>query len=184
MATKTNTKKAQQRETAPPALIAWHITERGEKKFWTRIGACWEHEDGERFFPAPRPLPHRRRARRSPHAEGRRTARRRSGLKLQKGPVNPGPFPFAFSAPILRAVNRLPSFAILHLCKCAQQNNCNSGVPLRVASYSRPSGRSRNPFRFPPIWVTTADAGALSRLSDGLTADFFFRPLARRGVRL
>ena len=49
MTTKTNTKKAQQRETAPPALIAWHITERGEKKFWTRIGACWKHEDGEGF---------------------------------------------------------------------------------------------------------------------------------------
>ena len=40
MATKTNTKKAQQRETTPPALIAWHVTERGEKKFWNRIGAA------------------------------------------------------------------------------------------------------------------------------------------------
>ena len=49
MATKTNTKKTQQRETTPPALIAWHVIERGEKKFWTRIGACWGHEDGEGF---------------------------------------------------------------------------------------------------------------------------------------
>jgi hypothetical protein len=39
--------KAPQRETTPPALIAWHVLERGEKKFWNRIGAAWEHEDGE-----------------------------------------------------------------------------------------------------------------------------------------
>ena len=38
--------KKQQRETTP-ALIAWHVAERGEKKFWNRIGAAWEHEDGE-----------------------------------------------------------------------------------------------------------------------------------------
>ncbi|MGI8568482.1 MAG: hypothetical protein ACR2KT_05160 [Methylocella sp.] len=44
---KNNTKKAQQRETTPPALIAWHVAERGEKKFWNRIGAAWEHEDGD-----------------------------------------------------------------------------------------------------------------------------------------
>jgi hypothetical protein len=40
-------KKAEQRETTPPALIAWYIAERGEKKFWNRIGAAWEHEDGD-----------------------------------------------------------------------------------------------------------------------------------------
>ncbi|MGB3539098.1 MAG: hypothetical protein WBA42_13135 [Mesorhizobium sp.] len=44
---KTTTKKAAHRETTPPALIAWHIAERGEKNFWTRIGAAWTHEDGE-----------------------------------------------------------------------------------------------------------------------------------------
>jgi hypothetical protein len=31
---KNNAKKAPQREAAPPALIAWHVSERGEKKFW------------------------------------------------------------------------------------------------------------------------------------------------------
>ena len=40
-------KKAEQPETTPPALIAWYIAERGEKKFWNRIGAAWEHEDGD-----------------------------------------------------------------------------------------------------------------------------------------
>lgn len=37
----------QARETKPPALIAWHVSERGEKAFWTRIGAAWHHKDGE-----------------------------------------------------------------------------------------------------------------------------------------
>src|SRR5437588_439845 len=40
-------KKAPQRETTPPALIAWHVSERGENKFWNRIGAAWEHKDGD-----------------------------------------------------------------------------------------------------------------------------------------
>ncbi len=44
---KNNAKKALQHETKPPALIAWHVSERGEKKLWNRIGAAWEHEDGE-----------------------------------------------------------------------------------------------------------------------------------------
>lgn len=35
------------RETQPPALIAYHVSERGEKKFWTRIGAAWDHEDAK-----------------------------------------------------------------------------------------------------------------------------------------
>ncbi|WP_457811906.1 hypothetical protein [Sinorhizobium meliloti] len=36
------------RETQGPALIAWHVTEKGEKKaFWTRIGAAWHHQKGD-----------------------------------------------------------------------------------------------------------------------------------------
>lgn len=35
------------RETQPPHLIAYHVSERGEKKFWTRIGAAWDHEDAK-----------------------------------------------------------------------------------------------------------------------------------------
>ncbi|MDE3767577.1 MULTISPECIES: hypothetical protein [Sinorhizobium] len=38
----------QTREPQSPALIAWHVTEKGEKKaFWTRIGAAWRHQKGE-----------------------------------------------------------------------------------------------------------------------------------------
>ena len=37
------------RKPVPPTLIAYHVTEarkEGEKGFWTRIGAAWDHEDG------------------------------------------------------------------------------------------------------------------------------------------
>lgn len=40
-------RKEKARETQPPALIAYHVAERGEKSFWTRIGAAWDHEDGK-----------------------------------------------------------------------------------------------------------------------------------------
>tara|TARA_R110002124_G_scaffold183401_4_gene350827 strand:+ start:55637 stop:55900 length:264 start_codon:yes stop_codon:yes gene_type:complete len=40
-------RKQQTRETQPPALIAYHVSERGEKSFWTRIGAAWDHEDAK-----------------------------------------------------------------------------------------------------------------------------------------
>ena len=39
----------QKREPTPPALIAYHVNERGEKSFWTRIGAAWDHKDGEGY---------------------------------------------------------------------------------------------------------------------------------------
>jgi hypothetical protein len=43
----TTKKKAPQRATTAPALIAWYVAERGEQRFWTRIGAAWNHLDGE-----------------------------------------------------------------------------------------------------------------------------------------
>jgi len=39
--------RKQEREAQPPVLIAYHVSERGEKSFWTRIGAAWDHEDGK-----------------------------------------------------------------------------------------------------------------------------------------
>ena len=44
---RNNSRKAPARETQPPALIAYHVSERGEKSFWTRIGAAWDHEDAK-----------------------------------------------------------------------------------------------------------------------------------------
>jgi hypothetical protein len=43
------TKKTEAREPVPPTLIAYHVTEakkEGEKGFWTKIGAAWDHKDG------------------------------------------------------------------------------------------------------------------------------------------
>ena len=42
-----NRKRSRTRETQPPALIAYHVTERGKQAFWTRIGAAWDHEDAK-----------------------------------------------------------------------------------------------------------------------------------------
>lgn len=32
-----------------PDLVAYFVTERGDKAFWTRIGAAWAHEDGKGY---------------------------------------------------------------------------------------------------------------------------------------
>lgn len=37
------------RESRTPEFIAWHVDEKGEKSFWTRIGAAWDHKDGEGY---------------------------------------------------------------------------------------------------------------------------------------
>ena len=36
-----------EQEKKAPTFIAWHVAERGEKAYWTRIGAAWDHKDGE-----------------------------------------------------------------------------------------------------------------------------------------
>jgi hypothetical protein len=38
----------QTKENAP-ALVAYFVTERGDKSFWTRIGAAWTHDDGKGY---------------------------------------------------------------------------------------------------------------------------------------
>ncbi|GEP60436.1 hypothetical protein [Reyranella soli] len=42
-----NDQQNRTREPQGPALIAWHVSEKGTKKFWTRIGAAWPHKKGE-----------------------------------------------------------------------------------------------------------------------------------------
>lgn len=44
---KTKTAPKAKQQNKAPALIAWHVAERGERGFWTRIGAAWQHEDGD-----------------------------------------------------------------------------------------------------------------------------------------
>lgn len=48
--TRNQDRRQQTRKHQAPTFIAWHVTERTEgqdKSFWTRIGAAWEHEDGD-----------------------------------------------------------------------------------------------------------------------------------------
>jgi hypothetical protein len=47
MTRNTNQTRKPAREFTPPAYIAWHVDEKGEKKYWTRIGAAWRHQKGE-----------------------------------------------------------------------------------------------------------------------------------------
>ncbi|MEO1046374.1 MAG: hypothetical protein AAFX04_13105 [Pseudomonadota bacterium] len=34
-------------EPKEPALIAWHVSKRGENSYWHRVGAAWDHRDGK-----------------------------------------------------------------------------------------------------------------------------------------
>lgn len=44
----TKTAGKTNREPNRPALVAWHVTERGRgRKFWNRLGAAWAHKEGE-----------------------------------------------------------------------------------------------------------------------------------------
>jgi hypothetical protein len=33
-------------ENRAPDFIAWHVTEKGGKSFWSKTGASWLHKDG------------------------------------------------------------------------------------------------------------------------------------------
>ncbi|MBF9045453.1 hypothetical protein HKCCE4037_19110 [Rhodobacterales bacterium HKCCE4037] len=45
---KTQTKSP---KTSPkaPTLIAWQVTKRSDKSYWTKLGAAWSHKDGNGF---------------------------------------------------------------------------------------------------------------------------------------
>lgn len=30
-----------------PDLIAWHVTQKGTKSYWNKVGASWTHKDGK-----------------------------------------------------------------------------------------------------------------------------------------
>jgi len=41
------TSKTQTATSKAPDLIAFHVQTKGEKDFWSRIGASWQHQDGK-----------------------------------------------------------------------------------------------------------------------------------------
>jgi hypothetical protein len=32
-----------------PQYLAWHVTEKGEKSYWNKVGAAWPHKDGKGY---------------------------------------------------------------------------------------------------------------------------------------
>lgn len=32
-----------------PDYLAWHVTQKGEKSFWNKVGAAWKHKDDRGF---------------------------------------------------------------------------------------------------------------------------------------
>lgn len=49
MARNPNSQTTNAASPKAPHFLAWHITEKGEKSFWNRIGAAWQHKDGGGF---------------------------------------------------------------------------------------------------------------------------------------
>ncbi|MDJ1007367.1 MAG: hypothetical protein QNJ13_06025 [Paracoccaceae bacterium] len=38
-----------QHEPSAPDYLAWHVTQKGEKAFWNKVGAAWVHKDGKGY---------------------------------------------------------------------------------------------------------------------------------------
>ena len=36
-------------ESNAPDYLAWHVTQKGEKSFWNKVGAAWKHKDGRGY---------------------------------------------------------------------------------------------------------------------------------------
>ena len=32
-----------------PDFLAWHVTQKGEKSYWNKVGAAWAHKDGHGY---------------------------------------------------------------------------------------------------------------------------------------
>jgi len=41
------TQKTQPAASKAPDLIAWHVQTKGDKTFWNKLGASWQHKDGK-----------------------------------------------------------------------------------------------------------------------------------------
>lgn len=40
-------KNQQSQAQNAPDYLAWHVTQKGEKSFWNKVGAAWAHKDGK-----------------------------------------------------------------------------------------------------------------------------------------
>ncbi len=48
MARKTEAQTTTHQPTAPD-FLAWHVTNKGTKSFWNKVGAAWKHRDGQGY---------------------------------------------------------------------------------------------------------------------------------------
>jgi hypothetical protein len=48
MAQKAETTPQDQKPNAPE-FLAWHVSERAGKSWWSKVGAAWRHKDGAGF---------------------------------------------------------------------------------------------------------------------------------------
>jgi hypothetical protein len=156
---KNNPKKAPQCETTPPALIAWHVSERGEKKFWNRIGAAWEHEDDEGLTLQLDPC----RSQAGASFSGCRSKRKRglnSPFFLAPPKPDPGLRPFMRSIAKDRALKlENANFTGSLQVPCGESHSAEraprlSAVSLRapIVRHSRPSGSGDGRTQNVPSW--------------------------------
>ena len=64
-----------------PDFLAWHVTQKGEKSFWNKVGAAWAHKDGTRLHAPAGDLPDQW-AHRPARAAERCPANRKRGARL------------------------------------------------------------------------------------------------------
>ena len=39
----------QNQDHRAPDYLAWHVTEKGDKSYWNKVGAAWSHKDEKGF---------------------------------------------------------------------------------------------------------------------------------------
>ncbi len=47
--TRSNQKQTTIFQPTAPAFLAWHVTSKGGKSFWNKVGAAWRHKDGHGY---------------------------------------------------------------------------------------------------------------------------------------
>lgn len=43
------TQENQTQEHRAPEFLAWHVSQRGDKSYWNKVGAAWVHKDDKGY---------------------------------------------------------------------------------------------------------------------------------------
>ncbi|MCB1466068.1 MAG: hypothetical protein KDK08_02690 [Rhizobiaceae bacterium] len=49
MARNTAHQSQERREPRAPDFTAWHVSDKGEKSYWNKVGAAWMHKDARGY---------------------------------------------------------------------------------------------------------------------------------------